>query len=111
MQKEKNSLSSSFSKPTGELPEVKVVRKEFSTFETRKRNWEERKKPFSPFAQLERVVLRTKRVTKVTAGGRRFSFASAGLVKDENKKLVTFAYTKGKEVPNTFQKMLKKAKR
>src|SRR5436305_13108204 len=69
------------------------------------------KKKFSPFPQIERVVLGTKRVTKVTAGGRRFGFASSGLVKDKNKKLVTFVYTKGKEVPMTFQKMFKRDQR
>ncbi|MCE8163490.1 MAG: 30S ribosomal protein S5 [Candidatus Moeniiplasma glomeromycotorum] len=69
------------------------------------------KRASSPFLQLERVILETKRITKVTAGGRRFSFASPGLIKDKNKKLVTFAYTKGKEVPTTFQKMFKKAQK
>src|SRR5215813_13955643 len=89
-------------KPPNE-PEKKI-----SGAETGKRtseNW--RKKP-SFFAQFDREILETKRTTEVTAGGRRFRFASAGLVKDKTKNLVTFAYTKGKEVPATFQKMLRK---
>ena len=103
MEKEKNNLTpSSFTpgnKPTGEPGRSP---RKFSSFS---------KRTSSPFLQLERVILETKRITKVTAGGRRFSFASPGLIKDKNKKLVTFAYTKGKEVPTAFQKMFKKAQR
>src|SRR5947209_18339725 len=103
MEKEKINLTPSAFESSNKKPsEPERTSKKFSSFT--KRN-------SSPFLQLERVILETKRITKVTAGGRRFSFASPGLIKDKNKKLVTFAYTKGKEVPTAFQKMFKRAQR
>ncbi|MCE8162617.1 MAG: hypothetical protein I3273_02425 [Candidatus Moeniiplasma glomeromycotorum] len=111
MEKGKNNLVSP-SKVSSEFSNEKVkTSKSFSNFETKKNPRENQKKRFSLSSQFDRVILETKRTTKVTAGGRRFSFASPGLIKDKNKKLVTFAYAKGKEVPATFQKMLKRAQR
>src|SRR5271170_6832392 len=105
MEREKiNPTPSPFESGSKKSSEPERAPRKFSSFS-------ENKRKSSPFFQLERVILETKRVTKVTAGGRRFSFASPGLIKDKNKKLVTFAYTKGKEVPTAFQKMFKRAQR
>jgi small subunit ribosomal protein S5 len=111
MEKEKTNFAPS-SEPSAKPSSEQVgTPKNFSSFETKRKPRENQKKRFSLTSQFDRVVLETKRTTKVTAGGRRFSFASPGLIKDKNKKMVTFAYTKGKEVPVVFQKMLKRAQR
>src|SRR5688500_18214085 len=105
MEKPKINLTpSSFEPGSKKTGEAEKTPRRFSSFS-------ENKRKSLPFSQFERVILGTKRITKGTAGGRRFSFASPGLIKDKNKKLVTFAYTKGKEVPTAFQKMLKRAQR
>ena len=108
---EKNNLSPSSEPNTNQTNKQFETPKNFSNFRTEKKFSENRKRKFSPSAKLERIILETKRVTKVTAGGRRFSFASPGLVKDKDKKLVTFAYTKGKEAATTFRKLFQKAQR
>ena len=46
----------------------------------------------------------TKRVVKVTKGGRRFSFTALLLVKDESKQAVAFANAGGKEMMIAFRK-------
>ena len=53
---------------------------------------------------LQKEVLATKRVVKVTKGGRRFSFTVLLLVKDESKQAVAFANAGGKEMMTAFRK-------
>jgi small subunit ribosomal protein S5 len=109
---EKNNLpSSSLESDSSQTLEQTETSKKLSDFETKKKFFENRKKKPRFSTSLEKVILETKRTTKVTAGGRRFSFASPGLIKDKDKELVTFAYTKGKEAFTTFQKLLKRAQR
>jgi small subunit ribosomal protein S5 len=60
---------------------------------------------------IKSETLETKRVVKVTKGGRRFSFTSLVLVKDEEKKSVAFACAGGKEVVLAFRKSLRKAQK
>lgn len=54
--------------------------------------------------QLKSEVLETKRVVKVTKGGRRFSFTSLSLLKDESQKKIAFSYQGGKEMISSFRK-------
>ncbi|CAG8451856.1 7339_t:CDS:10 [Scutellospora calospora] len=61
----------------------------------------------SPRSYLKSEVLANKRVVKVTKGGRRFSFTSLVLVKDEEKKAVAFAHSGGKEVIVAFRSGIK----
>jgi small subunit ribosomal protein S5 len=63
----------------------------------------------SPHIKSE--ILANKRVVKVTKGGRRFSFTSLVLVKDEEKNSVAFAHSGGKEVMVAFRKSLRKAQK
>jgi small subunit ribosomal protein S5 len=55
--------------------------------------------------------LEINRVVKVTKGGRRFSFTSLILIKDEDKKSVAFAYAGGKEVLTAIRKASKEAQK
>src|SRR5215203_3412694 len=48
-------------------------------------------------SHLKSETLDTKRVVKVTKGGRRFSFTNLVLIKDEEKNAVAFAYVGGKK--------------
>ena len=54
-------------------------------------------------------VLRTTRPVKVTKGGRQFSFTSLVLVKDKEKKMVAYAYGKGKDAMTALKKARRKA--
>ncbi|MDR1670485.1 MAG: hypothetical protein LBR43_02030 [Spiroplasmataceae bacterium] len=69
----------------------------------------ERRPLRSPHIKSE--ILTNKRVVKVTKGGRRFSFTSLVLVKDEEKNAVAFAHSGGKEVMTAFRKSLRKAQK
>ena len=62
-------------------------------------------------SHLQIETLETKRVVKVTKGGRRFSFTSLVLVKDENKKAVAFAHAGGKEVIIAIRKASREAQK
>jgi len=55
--------------------------------------------------------LETKRPVTVTKGGRRFSFTSLVLVKDEEKRAVAFARASGKEPISAFRKSVQKAQK
>lgn len=74
-----------------------------------KRSERERRPSRSPHIKSE--ILENKRVVKVTKGGRRFSFTSLVLVKDEEKNSVAFAHSGGKEVMTAFRKSLRKAQK
>jgi small subunit ribosomal protein S5 len=50
-------------------------------------------------------------LVKVTKGGRRFSFASLSLFKDEEQKKVAFSYQGSKEMINTFRKSNREAQK
>lgn len=67
------------------------------------------KKP--EYQLLEKEVLETKRVVKVTKGGRRFSFSGLVLVKDPEKKSVAFSFVKSKEMGTILKKAFFKAKK
>jgi small subunit ribosomal protein S5 len=56
------------------------------------------KKSLSPKHHFKNTVLATNRTVKVTKGGRRFSFTSLTLVKDEEQKSIAFSYCGGKEM-------------
>jgi small subunit ribosomal protein S5 len=60
-------------------------------------------------SHIKSETLATKRVVKVTKGGRRFSFTSLVLIKDEEKNAVAFAHSGGKEVIIAFRKSFRKA--
>nr|CAG8632972.1 6255_t:CDS:2 [Entrophospora candida] len=68
--------------------------------------WRERKPEQS---QLKSEILETSRPTKVTKGGRRFSFTCLVLVKDEGNKAVAYARSRGKEVMRAFRGAFRKA--
>ncbi|CAJ0869080.1 11257_t:CDS:10 [Entrophospora sp. SA101] len=68
------------------------------------------KRSFSRY-RFQKETLQTKRVVKVTKGGRRFSFTSLVLIKDEEKKGVAFARAGGKEVISALQKATRKAEK
>jgi small subunit ribosomal protein S5 len=61
--------------------------------------------------RLETERLETKRPVTVTKGGRRFSFTSLVLVKDEEKKAIAFACAGGKEAITAFRKSVQKAQK
>src|SRR5205085_4456411 len=62
------------------------------------------KKKYSKSSHLKSEVLETKRVVKVTKGGRRFSFTNLSLLKDEEQKKIAFSYQGGKEMISSFRK-------
>jgi small subunit ribosomal protein S5 len=68
------------------------------------------KKRFSR-PQLQKSTLETKRVVKVTKGGRRFSFTALVLIKDEDKKAVAYGQAGGKEVITSLQKSYRQAQK
>ena len=53
---------------------------------------------------MQSETLETKRVVKVTKGGRRFSFTSLSLFKDEEQKKIAFSYQSSKEMISSFRK-------
>ena len=67
----------------------------------RKRDTE---KKYAKKTHLQSEVLETKRVVKVTKGGRRFGFASLSLFKDEEQKKIAFSYRGGKEMISSLRK-------
>ncbi|WNE40552.1 MAG: hypothetical protein mread185_000009 [Mycoplasmataceae bacterium] len=83
--------------------------KEIKTSPTFRKFDRERRPLRSPHIKSE--MLTNKRVVKVTKGGRRFSFTSLVLVKDEEKNAVAFAHSGGKEVMTAFRKSLRKAQK
>src|SRR3954466_152467 len=97
MEKEKNSL-----KVTGE--EKKWVS---SKLEKKDKVFEGRRQ----YVRLETERLETKRPVTVTKGGRRFSFTSLVLVKDEEKRAVAFACSGSKESISAFRKSVQKAQK
>jgi len=70
-----------------------------------------RERSSRPRSHIKSETLETKRVVKVTKGGRRFSFTSLVLIKDEEKKAVAFAHSGGKEVIIAFRKSSHKAQK
>lgn len=60
---------------------------------------------------LEKEILETKRVVKVTKGGRRFSFSGLVLARDPEKKTVAFSFVKSKEMGTILRKALFRAKK
>jgi small subunit ribosomal protein S5 len=79
--------------------------------EAKSRKFEELRKgnPYNNVVKKE--ALEIKRVVKVTKGGRRFSFTSLVLVKDEEKKAVGFACAGGKEVVTAIKKSSREAQK
>ncbi|CAG8476810.1 885_t:CDS:2, partial [Ambispora leptoticha] len=65
----------------------------------------------SQYVRLKTEKLETKRPVTVTKGGRRFSFTSLVLVKDEEKKAIAFACGSGKEAISAFRKSVRKAQK
>lgn len=61
-------------------------------------------KKYTKRVHLQSEVLETKRVVKVTKGGRRFGFASLSLFKDEEQKKIAFSYRGGKEMISSLRK-------
>ena len=70
---------------------------------------EQRGKEFKSPIESEKIEMR--RVTNMTKGGRRFSFGSSVLIKNEEKKSLAAAYCKGKEPVTAFKKSLLKAQK
>ena len=62
-------------------------------------------------SHIKSETLASKRVVKVTKGGRRFSFTCLVLIKDEEKKAVAFAHAGGKEVIIAFRKALRQGQK
>ena len=60
--------------------------------------------------ELKEKIVEIRRVTKVTAGGRRFSF-SALVVVGDGKGVVGYGLGKAKEVPEAIRKAVQKAKK
>src|SRR5437763_5859241 len=92
--------------------EVKLTSKEEKTQLFSKERGKERKDGRRPSrSHLKSETLASKRPVKVTKGGRRFSFTNLVLIKDEEKKAVSFARKGGKEVMIAFRKSLQKAQK
>ncbi|KLL04002.1 MAG: 30S ribosomal protein S5 [Mycoplasmataceae bacterium RV_VA103A] len=62
-------------------------------------------------SHLQKTILKTWRPVKVTKGGRRFSFTSLALIKDEEKKGVAYAHMGGKEPMKASAKAFRKAQK
>lgn len=60
---------------------------------------------------LQSELLETKRVTKVTKGGRRFSFATLTLLKDESQKKVSFSYRGSKDMVGSLRKSFQEGRK
>ena len=60
--------------------------------------------------ELKEKIVEIRRVTKVTAGGRRFSF-SALVVVGDGKGVVGYGHGKAKEVPEAIRKAVERAKK
>ncbi|CAG8658636.1 5312_t:CDS:2, partial [Ambispora gerdemannii] len=88
--------------------QLKKSGKENIVFDRNARPYHEKRPPRS---SLQSETLETKRVVKVTKGGRRFSFTVLTLVKDENKKAVAFAHTGGKEMIIALRKSSRQAQK
>ena len=56
-------------------------------------------------------ILERKKVTKVTKGGRQFSFTSLLLLKDKEEKKISFSYKKGKKMLDAFRKSQREAQK
>lgn len=87
-----------------EKDNLKVVEQEKNRVSGKYREYEKR-------VRLKTEKLETKRPVTVTKGGRRFSFTSLVLVKDEEKKAVAFAYAGGRESISAFRKSIQKAQK
>jgi len=68
------------------------------------------KKVKSTDLELKERVVKVKRVTKVTKGGRHFSFSALVVVGNENG-IVGVGHGKAKEVPDAIQKAIEDAKK
>ena len=87
--------------------EVTKAYERITELEKKTSPWKDRgwgRKNFRGESYLQSEVLETKRVVKVTKGGRRFSFTSLSLIKDEEQKKIAFSYQGGKETVDTFRK-------
>ncbi|CAI2162690.1 6826_t:CDS:2 [Funneliformis geosporum] len=73
----------------------------------RKTNYSTTKEP----KNFEREILKTYRPVKVTKGGRQFSSASLVLIKDIDKKSISYAHEGGKETMTAFRKSFQKAQK
>ena len=60
---------------------------------------------------IQQEMLELKRVTKVTKGGRRFSFSALMLVRDNRENSIGFAFAKGNEVSSAIRKAVQKARK
>jgi small subunit ribosomal protein S5 len=75
----------------------------------RKERKNNERKSFSSY--LEREVLKTYRPVKVTKGGRQFHHTALVLVKDKEKKSISYAHEGGKERMIALQKAYRKAQK
>jgi small subunit ribosomal protein S5 len=90
---------------------LKVVERESSEVSSNLRRKEKGFERRPQYSRLKTEKLETKRPVTVTKGGRRFSFTTLVLVKDEEKKAVAFACASGKEVLSAFRKSVQKAQK
>lgn len=103
---------------TGTNPEEKV-KKEYDKASERKPNLfpnkfgreEKRTERKSSYYRPISERLDTKRVSAGSKGGRRFSFTSLVLIKDEEKNAIAFANAGGKESIVAFRKSIRKAQK
>ncbi|CAG8751249.1 25801_t:CDS:2, partial [Racocetra persica] len=100
-----NKPESTNSEDNTDLPTNRKSRA-FSDFRGRER---EKREYFR--SHIQKTILKTWRPVKVTKGGRRFSFTSLTLIKDEEKKSVAYAHMGGKEPMKASAKAFRKAQK
>ncbi|CAG8839560.1 30045_t:CDS:1, partial [Racocetra persica] len=94
---------------------VKQAYEKLFSLEQERKGWRKKgktqEKRLGRDSHLQSEVLETKRVVKVTKGGRRFSFTSLSLLRDEEEKKVSYSYQRGKEMLSSFRKSLREGQR
>jgi small subunit ribosomal protein S5 len=97
---------------TPEIGNQKVLKNENnSNWVTNQKSTEREKRKQYSRSHLQKTIIQTWRPVKVTKGGRRFSFTTLALIKDEEKKAIAYAHMGGKETMKASSKAFRRAQK